>query len=248
MKHFILAAALVLGLTGAAAAQSADGEAAPCVITTTTSIGPNGETITEREGCGAVEMRITGGTPAPVPPTTSSNVTREARTSTVTDGQANTRTRTDTRTQTTVQTDPNSSQTEIRTRSTSTSVTTPDMGDIGSMLPPVRASGAGWNVAIGGAADGDDDFDALAPPPDFARIVLYDRADFRGRTIGVTRDTPNLAQRRFSGLASAVRVQAGVWEICTAANYAGSCAVVDADIDLEAAGLGDAIVSLRRVR
>ncbi len=234
--HIIIVAG-ALAAAGSAAAQAPPGGCTD--IRTTTSTGPNGETITRREGCGSVEITSSGGRTPAAPPTTTSGNNRNSSTTTTWGNGGRTETRTET--QTTTTSTPNSSET--RTRSTSTSVTRPDLS-----APPVRVGGPGWNAEFGGnSAPGMDD-DFPPPPADFARIVLYDRANFRGRSIGVTQDTPNLAQRRFVGLASAARVQSGVWELCSEPNYAGRCVTVDSAVDLDAAGLGDAVASVRRVR
>jgi len=238
---------VVAGAFGAAMASSAAAQTSGCpTITTTTSIGPNGETITRREGCGGVEITSSGGR-APTPSAPPSNTTNSSsNTTTTTTTNNNSRTRTDTRTTTTTtQTAPGTTTTQTRTRTTS--VTTPDLSS--PPLPPVTARGPGWSVAVGGADTPDDDFgDFPQPPPDFARIVLYDRANFRGRSIGVTQDTPNLERRRFADVASAARVQAGVWELCSEPNYAGTCVSTDSALDLESAALNDTVASVRRVR
>lgn len=239
LKAAVAGLAMCAATVGVAHAQSADCSQ----VTTTTSIGPNGETITRREACGGVEITTTGGhAPTAPPPTASSIRSNSSNTTTTTSGDS--RTRTQTETQTTTTTSPG--RTETRTRTTSSSVTTPSAPS----MPPVRARGTNWSVEIGGSGSvhDDDDFDALSPPPDFARIVLFDRANFRGRSIGVTQDTPNLTQRRFAGMASAARVQAGVWELCSKPNYTGTCVTTDTNLDLAAAGLNDSVASFRRVR
>lgn len=81
-----------------------------------------------------------------------------------------------------------------------------------------------------------------------ARIVLYDNANFRGRNVGITVDTPNLQRRRFADLASAARPQGGVWELCSEPNYGGTCVRTDTDLDLDAAGIGNTVASVRLVR
>lgn len=238
MRTLMMAACAALVMSAAAGAAHAQDN--NCPVTTTTSIGPNGETITRREACGAVEITTTGGRTPATPPANTSGANRSSSTTTTWGNGASTRTRTETETTTT--SSPGS--TETRTRSTSTSVTRPDLS-----APPVRASGPGWNAEFGGASNGHDNLgDFPQPPADFARIVLFDRANFRGRSIGVTQDTPNLAQRRFVGLASAARVQAGVWELCTEPNYAGTCVTTDTNLDLAAAGLDDSVASIRQVR
>ncbi|MBN8605486.1 MAG: beta/gamma crystallin family protein [Caulobacterales bacterium] len=239
---------IVAGAVGAAMPSGAAGQTGGCPnITTTTSIGPNGETITRREGCGGYEITSSGGQvpPPATPPSRSSNANSSTTTTTNDDG---TRTRTETRTETTTESTPGGTTTETRTRSTS--VTTPDFDSQPLPLPPIRASGQGWSIGVGGAdTPDDDDFDDFPqPPPDFARIVLFDRANFRGRSIGITQDTPNLERRRFADVASAARVQGGVWELCSEPNFGGTCVETGAALDLESASLNDTVASVRRVR
>lgn len=95
-----------------------------------------------------------------------------------------------------------------------------------------------------------------------ARIVLYDPANLRGRRVGVTEDTPDLASREFSGIASSIRVYYGTWQLCSEANYGGTCKCYAShtnmnrfgmgnpvsDINLEAEGFGDRVASVRRVQ
>jgi len=142
--------------------------------------------------------------------------------------------------------------------------TTPPAG-AGDPFPssPLSASGPGWSFSVGGsdsATGNGDDFGASDSPVDqkfdamppmmgpVARIVLYENANHRGHRIGITHDEPNLDERHFSDLASAARVQGGVWELCSAPNYGGTCHRVDADTDLDAAGYGDAVQSVRLVQ
>jgi hypothetical protein len=67
------------------------------------------------------------------------------------------------------------------------------------------------------------------------RTVLHDRLNFPGISIGITRDTPNLASHDLLGRAVALRVQGGVWLVCTQPDYLGRCEMVTAVIDLNAA-------------
>ena len=236
-----LGALAIIALSSAAFAQTGNGGATPgCTITTTTSIGPNGETITRREGCGSVEITTSGGRP-PTPTPATRNSGSQSNSNSTTTNVGNTRTTTDTTSTTTT----NGNSTTTRTRSTS--VTSPTGGGVSP--PPVRIGGPNWGAEIGGAgAANTPDTDFPQPPPDFARIVLFDRADFRGRNIGITLDTPNLTSRRFDDLASSARLQGGVWELCSEPNYGGSCVRIDANTDLDAASIGNSVSSIRRIR
>lgn len=95
-----------------------------------------------------------------------------------------------------------------------------------------------------------------------ARIVLYDAANRRGPQVGITRDTPDLAQRNFANVASAVRVYYGTWELCSEPNYGGECRRFSShanvnrfgignpvtDASLEAESFSDTVASIRLVR
>ncbi|HVK80343.1 MAG TPA: beta/gamma crystallin-related protein [Verrucomicrobiae bacterium] len=221
LDKFALAALALAALTTTAAAQTNPGDP-PCTITTTISTGPNGETITRREGCGQVQITSSGGNTSG---TTSSS---------------NNRTRTNTATVT-----PNTPSAPPPRANTPPA---PSPG-LGGMTPPARPN---WDSDFGAANAGAHNAPLGAnfpqPPADFARIVLFDRADFRGRSIGITQDTPNLGSRRFDNLASSARLAGGVWELCTEPNYAGECTRLTANTDLNAANLGDTSSSIRRVR
>lgn len=254
-RAFCLSVALAaLALVAQAPAWAEEGDPIPCPITTTTSTGPNGETIVRRESCGGVEITTTGGSSQQTggPVTTTTTQSGGGVTHTTNDDGSHTRTRDRSRSATTTTEGPGYTETRTRSRSSSTSVTTPSASDIVGAMPPVRAGGQGWSVEIGGSGGGrddDDDFGGIPqPPPDFGRLVLFDNASFRGRSIGITQDTPNLGARRFSDVASAARVQAGVWEVCEEVNYGGRCIQLTSNTDLDAAGMGDTVASVRRVR
>lgn len=95
-----------------------------------------------------------------------------------------------------------------------------------------------------------------------ARIVLYDAANRRGPQVGITRDTPDLGQRNFANVASAVRVYYGTWELCSEPNYGGECRRFSShanvnrfgignpvtDASLETESFSDTVASIRLVR
>jgi hypothetical protein len=115
-----------------------------------------------------------------------------------------------------------------------------------------------WDVSV----DGDEDDTSWMTQQQVARIVLYDPADFRGRRVGITRDTPDLGERNFADIASSIRVYGGTWELCEEANYGGTCRCFSShtnvnrfglgnpvtDTDLEAEGFADRVSSIRLVR
>lgn len=220
----VAAAAMAMSVVtiGAAHAQN------NCPVTETTSTGPNGETIIRREACGSVEIISSA------PPTTTSTTTSSTRTRTNNTPPAN------------------------RPANTSPAAnggnTTASSGGAGippsanRNTPAINASResvmspppGGFNPAMPG--------DPMALRRPVARLVLFDANNFRGRNIGITQNTPDLARRRFADVASAARSQGGVWELCSEPNYGGTCVTTDSDLDLTAAGVGDTIASVRLVR
>ncbi len=81
------------------------------------------------------------------------------------------------------------------------------------------------------------------------RIVLFEHSDYRGRSIEIDRDTPDLSPMGFSDIASSARVQGGAWEVCENINYQGRCARVNGDLsDFTAIALSDRVSSVRKVR
>jgi len=57
-----------------------------------------------------------------------------------------------------------------------------------------------------------------------ARAVLYEGADFRGRSFEITRDVVrNLDRTNFNDRAASLRVYGGYWIFCSDANFEGDC-------------------------
>ncbi|MFS8086432.1 MAG: beta/gamma crystallin-related protein, partial [Acidobacteriota bacterium] len=54
-------------------------------------------------------------------------------------------------------------------------------------------------------------------------IEMYARPDFRGSTIQLDRDAPDLAATGFNDRASSVVVTDGTWELCADADFGGTC-------------------------
>lgn len=222
--------ALLIALAIATPAWAQQDPAQPCTVTTTTTTGPNGETITRREGCGAVEITSTVGSNRS---TSSSNRSSSSNSS----GHV----AVTTPTPPSPPQQPTGGPAPMPSGGLGLPPPSPTpTGGVSSIPPPPTGAQQPWN---------NDPFANIPqPPPDFARIVLYDRANFRGRNIGVTQDTPDLGRRRFADIASAARVQAGVWEVCEDVNYGGRCVQLRSSTDLDALGIGDTISSVRRVR
>lgn len=227
MRTFLKAAVAALAVSAATAGVA---QAQNCPVTTTTSTGPNGETITRRESCGAVEINTTA------PPNTTSTTTTSTRnrsTNTPPANQPNTPPPATT----------NGGNTNTSSNAPPSVMTIPgrNMGSNSNAPPPMpQGMGGGFNPA--------NVPDPMAMQRPVARIVLFDANNFRGRNIGITQNTPNLARRRFADMASTARSQGGVWELCTEPNYAGTCVTTDTDIDLNAAGVDNTIASVRLIR
>lgn len=59
-----------------------------------------------------------------------------------------------------------------------------------------------------------------------APIELYEQPQFQGMALGLDRANPNLADYGFDNKASSVVVRSGSWELCTEAQFRGSCLVL----------------------
>ncbi len=56
-------------------------------------------------------------------------------------------------------------------------------------------------------------------------IDLYGQPEFRGRTMRLDRDAPTLEGSGFNDRASSVVVTEGVWQLCSDANFGGTCRI-----------------------
>lgn len=221
----VAAMAMSVGMIGAAHAQN------NCPVTETTSTGPNGETIIRREACGSVEIISS------TPPATTSSTTSTTRSRTNNTPPANRP----------ANTPPAANGGNTNSSSGGGGIAPSanhNTGAInasrGSVMSPPPGGAGGFNPAMPG--------DPMALRRPVARLVLFDANNFRGRNIGITQNTPDLARRRFADVASTARSQGGVWEMCSEPNYGGTCVTTDSDLDLAAAGVGDTIASVRLVR
>ena len=59
-----------------------------------------------------------------------------------------------------------------------------------------------------------------------APIELYEQARFQGMALGLDRANPNLADYGFDNKAQSIIVRSGSWELCTDAQFRGSCLVL----------------------
>lgn len=78
-------------------------------------------------------------------------------------------------------------------------------------------------------------------------IDLYGRPNFRGRSVRLADNEPDLYDRDFDGRASSVIVRDGTWQLCSQPGYSGSCLVVGPGEYPRLAGLDDRVSSIRQV-
>jgi hypothetical protein len=82
-----------------------------------------------------------------------------------------------------------------------------------------------------------------------AQIILYEHDDFKGRAIRGSDNISNLKERGFNDVVSSVNVLTGTWEVCTDANFRGSCTVLRPGRypSLQHMGMNDRLSSVRSV-
>lgn len=78
-------------------------------------------------------------------------------------------------------------------------------------------------------------------------IDLYGRPNFRGRSVRLEDNAPDLYDRNFDGRASSAIVRDGTWQLCSEPGYSGSCLVVGPGEYPRLAGLDDRVSSIRQV-
>lgn len=78
-------------------------------------------------------------------------------------------------------------------------------------------------------------------------IMVYEHADFRGRSQSFHRGIRNLKSVGMNDMISSVQLR-GTWEVCEHEDYNGRCETLSRDVrNLERNGLNDRISSLRPV-
>ena len=83
------------------------------------------------------------------------------------------------------------------------------------------------------------------PPPETARLLLYDRDRYRGGVRTLEAPSPGLGG--FGNRAQSVKV-AGTWQLCDGPNFTGRCVTVSQDIpNLAAYGMNNRVSSARPV-
>jgi hypothetical protein len=89
---------------------------------------------------------------------------------------------------------------------------------------------------------------AIASGAVAGEITLYQNRDFRGDTLTLRRAAPDLERTGFNDTASSVVVRDGVWEVCTAPDYSGTCTQLrPGQYNRIEGSLSDPIASVREV-
>ncbi|WP_417068667.1 beta/gamma crystallin-related protein [Niveibacterium terrae] len=111
---------------------------------------------------------------------------------------------------------------------------TPFQDRISSLRPARESDGKGWGNPNNRQQ---------------AAIVVYQDANFSGRSRSFTSDVPDLSRFGLNDKISSVRVQGGHWRLCRDADYQNCINVDQGGIrDLSGIGLNDAVSSLQLVR
>ena len=77
--------------------------------------------------------------------------------------------------------------------------------------------------------------------------VLYRDSGFRGGSVRIDHDIPNLNELGIGDAASSISIRGGAWEVCEHVNYRGRCVVIDGDLaDFGKIGMNDKVSSIRR--
>lgn len=118
------------------------------------------------------------------------------------------------------------------------------------MSKSLFAAAAALTLAAGAAAVFSP---AQAKPrhrPVVPALILYDRADFRGYSVVLTRDAPNLKPFRMNDKAQSAAVRGGGrWLLCEHPEFQGRCVMLSSsDPNLRRVGLANQVSSVRRVR
>lgn len=58
-------------------------------------------------------------------------------------------------------------------------------------------------------------------------ITLFDDIEYRGRSIVIDGDAPDLRWVNFNDLATSMRIEGGQWEVCLEPDFRGACQVID---------------------
>lgn len=83
-----------------------------------------------------------------------------------------------------------------------------------------------------------------------AQLVIYEREGFRGRSVAINQNMPNLDRRGLGDKASSIVVERGRWEVCGQPRFRGRCAVLGPGNypNLNGTVLDDNISSIRKAQ
>jgi hypothetical protein len=85
--------------------------------------------------------------------------------------------------------------------------------------------------------------------PRWVTITLFRDTRYEGRSCTFDGDIADLNTYAFAGIASSVRIQGGIWQLCEKPNYRGFCIELDrSQTDFNLFGFNDRARSLRRIR
>jgi hypothetical protein len=85
------------------------------------------------------------------------------------------------------------------------------------------------------------------PVPGGGQLTLYERRDFRGKSINIDRPRRRLERADFANVASSAVVRGGAWEVCDGEEFSGSCIVLRPGryASLDQVGMNNRITSAR---
>jgi hypothetical protein len=80
-------------------------------------------------------------------------------------------------------------------------------------------------------------------------VTVFTNTNFRGESVSLRDDTPNLVPYGLNDKVRSIQIPAGeAWEVCTDVDYGNGCRVLTGSVsDLRSIGWGDRISSIRRV-
>lgn len=100
-----------------------------------------------------------------------------------------------------------------------------DLGRLGKQLSSLRVVGAGEPGGLGREDGGQPRAGHVGGPGGGAqgRVVLFDGLDLRGASMPLHGDIVNLGELGFNDRARSMVIEAGTWQFCEHANFAGRC-------------------------
>lgn len=109
---------------------------------------------------------------------------------------------------------------------------------------PGGGGGGGWGGGPGGPGGG-----GWSPGNGPVGLIVFENPDYRGSSLQIRGSVPDMYGSGLDDMITSVRVVAGRWELCSAANFGGECKVVTADSpNLKTINLNDRVSSIRKLR